>query len=102
MAERIDIYFSDPSSNRGYHASLYSQSLILLRHEGRFQLDDVRHLHEDSALRTIQEMTRLSKATVIGDWLRRADRSPRIQLVRQCVNKAVLKSALHRCKTGYP
>jgi hypothetical protein len=98
LTERIDGHFPSPNSNRGYKASEFIKTLILMQHEGSFHLDDVRHIQDDDALRTILDLDSLPKATTLGDWLRRMGNQPQTQAAWVKVNKAVLQSALHRCK----
>ena len=69
-----------------------------MQHEGSFHLDDIRHLQADGALRTVLNIKKLPQATTLGGWLRRVGSQPQIQAVWVKVNKAVLKSALQRCK----
>jgi len=98
LAERIDQHFPQPKSNRGYKPSEFIKTLILMQHEGSFHLDEVRHIQDDEALRTVLDLKKLPQATTIGDWLRRMGSQPQIQEAWVRVNKAVLQSALHRCK----
>ena len=98
LAERIDHYFPPPKSNRGYKPSEFIKTLILMQHEGSFHLDEVRHIQDDEALRTVLDLKKLPKATTLGDWLRRVGNQPHIQDAWVKVNKALLQSALHRCK----
>jgi hypothetical protein len=98
LSERIDKHFPLPKSNRGYRPSEFIKTLILMQHEGGFHLDDVRHIQDDEALRTVLGLNKLPQATTLGDWLRRMGNQPQIQEAWVEVNKAVLQSALHRCK----
>lgn len=98
LAERIDWHFPQSKSNRGYKPSEFIKTLILMQHEGRFHLDDIRHLQADEALRTVLGLNKLPQATTLGDWLRRVGSQPQIQDAWVEVNKALLQSALHRCK----
>ncbi len=98
LAERIDQHFPLPKSNRGYKPSTFIKTLILMQHEGSFHLDDIRHLQEDEALRTVLNLDKLPSATTLGDWLRRMSKVPSIEDAWVAVNQAVLQSALHRCK----
>jgi len=98
LTERIDKHFPQPKSNRGYKPSEFIKTLILMQHEGSFHLDEVRHIQDDEALRTVLDIKKLPQATTIGDWLRRMGNQPQIQEAWVKVNKAVLQSALHRCK----
>ena len=98
LAERIDKHFPLPKSNRGFRPSEFIKTFILMQHEGSFHLDDVRHLQEDEALRTVLNLSKLPKATTLGDWLRRMGGQPQIIESWVKVNQAVLQSALHHCK----
>ncbi len=69
-----------------------------MQHEGSFHLDEVRHIQDDEALRTVLDLKKLPQATTLGDWLRRVGNQPQIQDAWVKVNKALLQSALHRCK----
>ena len=97
LAERVDEHFPQPKSNRGYAPSAMVQTLLLMHHEGSFHLDDVRHLKDDEALRTVLDLDQLPSATPLGDWLRRMGSDSTINDVWVAVNQAVLHSALHRC-----
>lgn len=61
LAERIDQHFPLPHSNRGYKPSEFIKTFILMQHEGSLHLDDVRHLHDDDALRTVLDINKLPK-----------------------------------------
>ena len=90
LSERIDKHFPLPKSNRGYRPSEFIKTLILMQHEGGFHLDDVRHIQDDEALRTVLGLNKLPQATTLGDWLRRMGNQPQIQEAWVEVNKAVL------------
>jgi hypothetical protein len=98
LGERIDERFPLPNSNRGYQPSEFIKALILMHHEGSFHLDDIRHIRDDDALRTVLGLNKLSKATTLGDWLRRMGGQAQTQDAWVKVNQALLQSALHRCK----
>jgi hypothetical protein len=98
LAERIDKHFPLPNSNRGFQPSEVIKTFILMQHEGSFHLDDVRHLHDDEALRTVLDLNKLPTATTLGDWLRRMGSQPQIQDAWVKVNRALLQSALHHCR----
>lgn len=98
LCERIDKQFPQPKSNRGFRPSEVIKTFILMQHEGSFHLDDVRHLQDDEALRSVLGLNKLPKATTLGNWLRRMGGQPQIQDHWVSVNKALLSSALHRCK----
>jgi len=98
LAERIDQHFPLPNSNRGFRPSEFIKTFILMQHEGSFHLDDIRHLQDDDALRTVLDLNKLPKATTLGDWLRRMGSQAQIQDAWVKVNKALLQTALHHCK----
>ena len=98
LAQRIDQHFPAPKSNRGFAASVYIQTLILMQHEGNFHLDDVSHLNDDSTLRAVLGLDTVPQAVSIGSWLRRQGLSNAATTAMESVNKAVLRAALHRCK----
>lgn len=98
LSQRIDRYFPRPQSNRGFKPSVFVQTLMLMQHDNSFHLDDVRHLKEDNALRTVLDLKNLPSATAIGDWLRRTGKHQTINTACEEVNKLLLKSALHNCK----
>ncbi len=95
LAERIDQHFPQPKSNRGYKPSEIIKTLILMQQEGSFHLDDVRHIQDDDALRTVLDLNKLPQATTLGDWLRRIGNHPQIQEAWVNVNQSLLQSALH-------
>ncbi len=95
LAERIDQHFPQPKSNRGYKPSEIIKTLILMQQEGSFHLDDVRHIQNDEALRTVLDLNTLPQAPALGDWLRRLGPHPQIQEAWVNVNQALLQSALH-------
>lgn len=98
LTERIDQHFPQPKSNRGYKPSEFIRTLILMQHEGSFHLDDIRHIQDDEALRTVLDLNKLPRATTLGDWLRRMGSQPQIREAWVKVNRSLLQSALHRCK----
>ncbi len=98
LGARIDKHFPLPKSNRGYKPSVFMQTLILMQHEGSFHLDDVRHMHEDTALQEVMGLDCIPRASALGDWLRRIGHDEQSQAAWVNVNQAVLQSALHRCK----
>jgi hypothetical protein len=50
LAERVDKHIPKPKSNRYFMPSNHIQTLVLMQYQGRFHLDEVRHLLEDTAL----------------------------------------------------
>jgi len=102
LAERIDHTLPLPKSNRGFKPSVFIQTLILMQHEGSFHLDDVRHLHDDKALAAVLGLKDIPKASSLGAWLKRMGSNEESISGLVHVNKAILKSALHRCKNPNP
>ena len=98
LSELIDKHFPLPKSNRGYNPSVFIQTLMLMQHEGSFHLDDVRHLSDDDALRTILELDKIPQASTLGEWLRKAGAKTESFSAWHDVNKVVLKTTLHHCK----
>jgi hypothetical protein len=98
LAERVDAHFPQPKSNRGFKPSIFVQTFILMQHEGSFHLDDVRHLSDDQALRTVLDLKNIPHASSLGAWLRRMGDNTESFSALQEVNKIILKSALHQCK----
>jgi len=96
--EYIDFYFPQSRSNRAYKPSDFIKIFILMQHEGSFHLDDVRHIHADTALRTVLGLDHIPKATSIGDWLRRMGKQENIEEAWRAINKRLLQSTLHHCK----
>jgi hypothetical protein len=98
LADTIDQSFPLPKSNRGFNPSTFLQTLILMHHEGSFHLDDVRHLNDDDALRTVLNLTHIPQASTLGNWLRKMGNNPEILKFWTRVNKTILKAALNKCK----
>ena len=98
LSERIDKYFPLPQSNRGFKPSTFIETLILMQHEGGFHLDDVRHLNDDGALRTVLGLDKIPQASSLGNWLRRLGNDPQSFVAWMNVNQAILKAALHQRK----
>lgn len=86
-----------PKSNRAFPPADYFNTLILMMHEGDFQLDHVSRLADDTALRTLLELENIPKPSSLGGWLRRMGQM-QFQKPWQEINKSVLKAALHNCK----
>ena len=77
LSKSIDAYFPAPKSNRGIPASSYLETLILMPHEGSFHLDDVKHLHDDTALTQVLGIKQIPNASALGNWLRRMGNTPK-------------------------
>ena len=71
LGRLCDRIFPARGSNRGYHASEYLNTFVMLLNEGGRCLEDVRHLHSERALLSLLGMARIPSADAMGDWLRR-------------------------------
>ena len=98
LSERIDCHLPLPGSNRGFKPSEFVQTFILMQHEGSFHLDDVRHLSDDSALKTLLGLKNIPQASSLGAWLRKMGAQEDSFSGLGEVNKTLLKSALHKRK----
>ena len=99
LSERIDQHFPLPKSNRGFNPSTYLKTFMLMQHEGSFHLEDVRHLSQDTALRHVMDLTQLPQASSLGAWLRKMGQWEGLMPAWEAVNKVLLQSALHHCKS---
>lgn len=96
FSDEVDRHFPAPKSNRGYRPSVFVNAVILMLHEGGRCLDDLRHIRDDDALRTLLGMNTVPESDSLGDWLRRLGQ----QGVQACTetNRLILKHSLHHCK----
>lgn len=98
LSNLINRHFPRPGSNRGYRASDYVNTFIMMLNEGGQCLDDVRHLKGESDLLSILGLGTIPSADAMGDWLRRLGRSKTgINALAQ-INKSLLSAALHKVK----
>jgi hypothetical protein len=67
----VDRYFPAPQSNRGFKPCVFVNALMLMLHEGGRCLDDLRHIRDDEALRTLLGLPCIPESDSVGDWLRR-------------------------------
>jgi hypothetical protein len=98
LSDHIDTAFPQPGSNRGFKPSVFIQTMILMQHDGSVHLDDVRHLRDDSALRTVLGLEQVPQADALGNWLRRMGKNSHSIAAWNQVNQAVLRSTLHNRK----
>ena len=70
LAERIDLMFPKPGSNRTYPHSTHAQTLLLMFHEQEFYLEGVDRLREDAGLTKLLE-SKLPCPQALVEWLRR-------------------------------
>jgi len=71
LRELADRHVPAPGSNRGYNASVFVDSMVLMLQGGGRCLEDLRELERESALMKLLRMDRLPDPDTIGDWLRR-------------------------------
>ena len=93
----VDGVFPAPQSNRGYKPSVFVTSLLLMLLEGGRCLDDLRHIRDDKALRTLLGLAKVPESDSVGDWLRRMGQQGVTALTE--INRLILKTTLHTLKT---
>jgi len=71
LRESADRHLPAPGSNRGYNASVFVDSLVLMLQGGGRSLEDLRELERESALMRLLRMDGVPDPDTIGDWLRR-------------------------------
>jgi hypothetical protein len=71
LRELVDWHLPGPGSNRGYQASAFVDSLILMLQGGGRRLEDVRELRQEGPLLKLVEREAIPDPDTIGDWLRR-------------------------------
>ncbi len=71
MRELVDGHLPAPGSNRGYSASVFVDSLMLMLQGGGRCLEDLRELGREAALMKLLRMDSIPDPDTSGDWLRR-------------------------------
>lgn len=71
LRELADRHLPGPGSNRGYRASAFVDSLVLLLQAGGRHLEDIRELRQEGPLLKLVERDEFPDSDTIGDWLRR-------------------------------
>lgn len=71
LKELSDRHLPVPGSNRGYDASVFVDSLVLMLQGGGRCLEDLRELERESALMKLLRMDGIPDPDTSGDWLRR-------------------------------
>ena len=71
LRELVDRHLPGPGSNRGYAASAFVDSLVLLLQAGGRRLEDLRELRRESPLLRLVERSEIPDSDTVGDWLRR-------------------------------
>jgi hypothetical protein len=90
----VDKHFPTTGSNRGFKASAFVNSMMLMLHEGGRCLEDLNYIKEDRGLRLLFDMNKVPGSDALGDWLRRTG-CVGVAAVTE-VNKVVLQTALHK------
>ena len=67
LRETVDQHFPAPGSNRGFQASDYVSTFMMMLHEGGDCLEDVRHLKHESSLMSLLGLDTLPSADALGD-----------------------------------
>jgi len=71
LRELADRHLPGAGSNRGYRASAFVDSLVLLLQAGGRHLEDIRELRQETPLLKLVERDDIPDPDTIGDWLRR-------------------------------
>ena len=71
LRELTDRHLPGPGSNRGYAASAFVDSLVLLLQAGGRRLEDLRELRREGPLLALVGRDRIPDSDTMGDWLRR-------------------------------
>lgn len=71
LRELADRHLPGRGSNRGYIASAFVDSLVLLLQAGGRRLEDLRELRRESPLLKLVERDEIPDSDTVGDWLRR-------------------------------
>lgn len=71
LRDLADRYLPGPGSNRGYAASAFVDSLVLLLQAGGRRLEDLRELRREEPLLKLVGRDELPDSDTVGDWLRR-------------------------------
>ena len=68
LRELADRHLPGPGSNRGYRASAFVDSLVLLLQAGGCHLEDIRELRQEGPLLKLVEHDEIPDPDTIGDW----------------------------------
>jgi len=98
LTEQCEQLFPVRGSNRGYRASEYINTFVMLFIEGGRCIEDVRHLHTERALMSLLGIKRIPKGDALGRWLRRMGRGGLGRKLIERINAKVLKITLGDCR----
>lgn len=71
VTELVNQYLPQPGSGHGYEASKYIIPISLMLYGGGENIEDVREIRSDVALREIVGLKKIPSVSAIGDWLKR-------------------------------
>ncbi|MBU1628030.1 hypothetical protein KKB18_11735 [bacterium] len=71
LSKLVNDNLPKPLSNRGFKASVFVDSLVLMLHGGGRSLEDTRKIKKDKGLRKVLSLKKLPSPDAIGNWLRR-------------------------------
>ena len=71
LRELTNRYLPGPGSNRGYEASVFVDTLVMMLQAGGRRLEDLREIRRESGLMAVVGEKRIPDADTVGDWLRR-------------------------------
>ncbi len=85
-----------PGSGRGYRPSDVVLPAVLMLLGGGRDLDDIKVIAQDRALRQAAQLNKVPAASTLGDWLRRAGASRRAMGGLSKVNREVCRTTLRQ------
>lgn len=98
LRELAERYLPGSGSNRGYSASVFVDSLVMMLEGGGRRLEYLRELEREEALMTLVGRNRIPDPDTVGDWLRRMGDPQRDQAglkglgrVRDELNRRILR-----------
>jgi len=90
----VNRYFPAPKSNRGFKPDVFVNAIVLMLHEGGRCLDDLRHIRDDEALRTLLGLPSIPESDSVGDWLRRHGQEGVLAVTE--INRCLLERSLSK------
>jgi hypothetical protein len=79
-------------SNRGYPAYCYIEPILLMLTGGGKTIEDLREIHNDTALRKLTGMEKMPSPSTVGDWLRRQGNSEGLQALKKVIDITTKKA----------
>lgn len=90
----LDSALPAPGSGRGYKPSHFVLPIILTLQGGGRDINDIRVIAKDRALRALAQIDRVPDESTIGDWLRRAGRSRKAMRGLSQVNAKIVETMI--------